>query len=229
MISKVGFERIALLRSDILKMARYIQNICNKSSVAMLERNEHQARDVLYSDSVIDHYQIELQKTIISLTGILTPTGKDLRFLTMTMSIVNTLERIGDKFVSICELAMVLIKKPPIGYYEKLRTMFDGVSLMLKGSIDNLVDPSLLEAERLCRNDSNIDSLLEGVRSDLLSNMEQSPSITSRAVDLLRLFCYLEEIADLCTELMEAAVYIDIGKHYRCINDIFQPVDFKAY
>jgi phosphate transport system protein len=80
--------------------------------------------------------------------------------------------------------------------------MFDGVSLMLKGSIDNLVDPSLLEAERLCRNDSNIDSLLEGVRSDLLSNMEQSPSITSRAVDLLRVFCYLEEIADLCTELM---------------------------
>nr|HPM95938.1 phosphate uptake regulator PhoU [Mesotoga sp.] len=66
-------------------------------------------------------------------------------------------------------------------------------------------------------------------RNDLLSNMEQSPSITSRAVDLLRVFCDLEEIADLCTELMEAAVYIDTGKYYRCMNDIFQPVDFKAY
>ena len=44
----------------------------------------------------------------------------------MTMSIVNTLERIGTNS-SLYAVAMVLIKKPPISYYEKLRTMFDGV------------------------------------------------------------------------------------------------------
>ena len=53
MISKVGLERIGNLRIEILRMARYVQSIFNKTAVAVLERNEHQARDVIYSDSVI--------------------------------------------------------------------------------------------------------------------------------------------------------------------------------
>jgi phosphate transport system protein len=228
MISKVGLERIGNLRIEILRMARYVQSIFNKTSVAVLERNEHQARDVIYSDSVIDYHQVELQAMIIGLTGILTPTGKELRLLTLSMNIVSTLERIGDKCVFICERGLSLSKRPPIGYHEKLKTMFESVSVMTKGAIDNLVDPSLSEAVRLCKNDDFVDRIQEEVKTDLVRYCEESPSIISRALDLMMVFGALEEIADLSTELMEAAVYIETGKYYRCVNDGFQPIDFNA-
>ncbi|MBN2253529.1 MAG: phosphate uptake regulator PhoU [Kosmotogaceae bacterium] len=228
MISKVGLERIGNLRIEILRMARYVQSIFNKTAVAVLERNEHQARDVIYSDSVIDYHQVELQAMIIRLTGILTPTGKELRLLTLSMNIVSTLERIGDKCVFICERSLSLTKRPPIGYHEKLKTMFELVSIMTKGAIDNLVDPSLSEAVRLCKNDDFVDRIQEEVKVDLVKYCEESPSIISRAFDLMMIFSALEEIADLSTELMEAAVYIDAGRYYRCVNDNFQPVDFET-
>ena len=227
-ISKVGLERIGNLRIEILRMARYVQSIFNKTAVAVLERNEHQARDVIYSDSVIDYHQVELQAMIIGLTGILTPTGKELRLLTLSMNIVSTLERIGDKCVFICERSLSLTKRPPIGYHEKLKTMFELVSIMTKGAIDNLVDPSLSEAVRLCKNDDFVDRIQEEVKVDLVKYCEESPSIISRALDLMMIFSALEEIADLSTELMEAAVYIDAGRYYRCVNDNFQPVDFET-
>ncbi|HDP76577.1 MAG TPA: phosphate uptake regulator PhoU [Mesotoga infera] len=228
MISRVGLERIDNLRIEILRMARYVQSIFNKTAVAVLERNEHQARDVIYSDSVIDYHQVELQAMIIGLTGILTPTGKELRLLTLSMNIVSTLERIGDKCVFICERSLSLTKRPPIGYHEKLKTMFELVSIMTKGAIDNLVDPSLSEAVRLCKNDDFVDRIKEEVKVDLVKYCEESPSIISRALDLMMIFSALEEIADLSTELMEAAVYIDAGRYYRCVNDSFQPVDFET-
>ncbi|MDK2944652.1 MAG: phosphate transport system protein [Mesotoga sp.] len=228
MISKVGLERIGNLRIEILRMARYVQSIFNKTMVAVLERNEHQARDVIYSDSVIDYHQVELQAMIIGLTGILTPTGKELRFLTLSMNIVSALERIGDKCVFICETSLSLSKRPPIGYYDKMKSMFESVSIMTKGAIDNLVEPSLSEAERLCKSDDAIDRMQEEVKSDLIRYCEQSPSVVGRAFDLMMIFCALEEIADLSTELMEAAVYIESGRHYRCVNDDFKPVDFET-
>jgi phosphate transport system protein len=99
---------------------------------------------------------------------------------------------------------------------------------MTKGAIDNLVDPSLSEAVRLCKNDDFVDRIQEEVKTDLVRYCEESPSIISRALDLMMVFGALEEIADLSTELMEAAVYIETGKYYRCVNDGFQPIDFNA-
>lgn len=229
MISRIGLERIASLRMDILKMARYVQYTYNKSSVAALDRKENQAREVLGSDRKLIGYLVELERTTINLMGILTPMGKDLRFLTMSMSIVRTLERIGSKCVFISQRSLELMKKPPIGYHEKLKRMFEGVSSMLRGALDNLVDPSLSEVQRLCEADSLIDRLFEEAQEELINNSQEAPSTVARALDLLRIFGTLEEIGDLTTELMGAAVYIDTGRYYYCIDDNFKLIDLEVF
>jgi len=229
MISDTGLARLADLRVEMLRMARYVQNAYSKSSIAILGRNEHQARDVVHSTAVINQYQIELERTIIILTGILTPIGKDLRFLTMSMNIINILQRIGGKCEFTCKKAIELIRKPPIGYYERMRTILGGVAQILKGSIDNLIDPSLDQAQRLCSSDSEIDRMFEETLIEIVRNIEQAPTVTSRAIDLIMILESLEEIADMATELMEASVFVELGKHYRCTDDVFKPVDFKAY
>ena len=55
MVSNEGQKKLDELKVEVVKMARFVQNVYNKTSVALIERNEHQARDVAYSDSVIDH------------------------------------------------------------------------------------------------------------------------------------------------------------------------------
>lgn len=225
MVSNKGQERLSELKVETVKMARFVQNVYNKTRVALVERNEHKARDVVYSDSVIDNYQLTLSKKIIALTGTLSLTGKELRFISMAMNILNTLESIGDKCVDIAERSKFLSKRPPIGFYESLKTMFDNVGTMLRGAIDNLINPSFADAQRICFNDDAVDSIFSEVEKEIIRAMEESDPVVERGVYLIIVFRMLEEIADLCTNLIEYSVYIETGKNYKCIQDKFAPVD----
>lgn len=225
MVSNKGQEKLSELKVEIVKMARFVQNVYNKTRVALVERNEHKARDVIYSDSVINNYQLTLSKKITALTGTLILTGKELRFIAMATNILNTLESIGDKCTEIAERSKFLSKRPPIGFYENLNTMFDNVGKMLRGAIDNLINPSFVDAQRICYNDEVVDNIFSQVEKEVTRAMEESYPVVERGVYLIIVFRMLEEIADLCTNLIEYSVYIDTGKNYKCINDKFAPVD----
>jgi phosphate transport system protein len=219
MISEKGRIKFDELKKDIVKMAHYILQLYSKTNVALTERNEHHARDVIYSDSIIDAFSAELEERIVKLLGILTPIGKDLRFLASAMEINSTLEQIADNCVAISEKAIELSKKPPIGLYEKLYKMFDEVYNILSGAVHNLIEPSFTEGKMICEKDDIVDKLLEDAEKELIEIMENSPHVMTRAVSLLFVFRCLETIADLCTKLITCATFIDTGKHYRCKSD----------
>ncbi|MFO7881686.1 MAG: PhoU domain-containing protein [Kosmotogaceae bacterium] len=228
MISKKGKIKIDELKQDIVKMAHYIQQLYSKSRVALIERNEHYARDVIYSDSIVDAFSTEIEERIVKLLGILTPLGKDLRFLASAMEINSTLEQIADYCVVISERSIELSKKPPIGLYEKLHKMFDEVYNMLSGAVHNLVEPSFTEGKMICEKDDRVDKILEDAEKELVEIVENTPKVMNRAVSLLTVFRSLETIADLCTKLITCATFIDSGRHYRCKEDTLAETNIDA-
>ncbi|MFW6121483.1 MAG: phosphate signaling complex PhoU family protein [Petrotogales bacterium] len=228
MISEKGKVKIDELKQDIVKMAHYIQQLYSKSRVALIERNEHNARDVIYSDSIVDAFSTEIEERIVKLLGILTPIGRDLRFLASAMEINSTLEQIADNCVAISESSIELSKKPPIGLYGKLHKMFDEVYNMLSGAVHNLVLPSFTEGKMICEKDDMVDKLLEEAEKELIEILENTPKVITRGVSLLTVFRSLETIADLCTKLIAYATFIDSGKHYRCKDDTLAETDINV-
>ncbi len=228
MISEKGKIKIDELKQDIVKMAHYVQQLYSKSRVALIERNEHHARDVIYSDSIVDAFSTEIEERIVKLLGILAPVGRDLRFLASAMEINSTLEQIADNCVTISERSIELSKKPPIGLYEKLHKMFDEVYNMLSGAVHNLVSPSFTEGKMICEKDDMVDKLLENAEKELVEILENTPEVIIRGVSLLTVFRSLETIADLCTKLIAYATFIDSGKHYRCKDDTLAETDINV-
>lgn len=228
MISKKGENKIDELKKDIVKMAHYVQQLYSKASVALIERNEHHARDVIYSDSIVDAFSAEIEERIVKLLGILTPISKDLRFLASAIEINCTLEQIADNCVAISEKAILLSKKPPIGLYGKMHKMFDEVYNMLSGAVHNLIEPSFTEGKMICEKDDIVDRLFEDAEKELAEIIEDSPQVTNRAVSLLSIFRALETIADLCTNLITCATFIDTGKHYRCKDDTLAETEINV-
>lgn len=224
MISKKGLKKIEETKHEIINMARYVQNLFSKCSLAILGRNEHHARDVLYSISILDQYAFSIENKVVGLVGTLMPTGRELRFLVMAANITRTLRMIGEKCTALANKSLLLTKHPPIGFYETLKKMINTVDKMLADAVDNLINPSLSDAQMICEQDDRVDKMLDKVEKELKIVMEESPKLVSRAIELLTIFRLLEEIGDLCTEIIESSMYVAEGKYYHCANDMLEEV-----
>ncbi|AKI96770.1 phosphate signaling complex PhoU family protein [Kosmotoga pacifica] len=221
MISRKGEARLEELREDILKFARYVQTLYGKTKMAFLERNDHHARDVIYSSTILDSFQVNIERKIVTLTGTLILRGKNLRFLTTGMKLVTKLRRIGRHCISISQSSMELSKYSPIGFYNSMSKMVNIVDEMLNGSVKNISSPSLGLSAQICTRDNAVDTLLAGIEKEITETLIQNPQITPQGVKLINILKEFEEIADLSTTLVECSVFIETGKYYKCVGDDF--------
>src|SRR5512143_3837478 len=206
---------IEALKERVLKMGGIVEEQIRKSITALVERDRNLAVEVIDGDTIVNHYDVEIEEECIRILAIWQPTGSYLRFVTTAIKIITDLERMGDLAVDICERSMELLDEPQLKPYIDIPRMAEAAQKMLKDSLDAFVARDEELALSVCAADDFVDNLNHQIFNELLVYMLQDPKNISRAVRLTYITKYLERIADHATNIAEMVVYMVQGKVIR--------------
>jgi len=90
-------QEMAALKQKLLTMASHAETALANAIKALVDRTDDLARKVITDDSILDHFEIEIDEMSIGLLALQGPLASDLRLITIAMKISHDLERVGDE------------------------------------------------------------------------------------------------------------------------------------
>src|SRR3989338_2525505 len=208
-------EELKSLKQRLLQMADTSQEMIGLSVRSLVERNAALTQQVFELEQKVNHMEIEIEEEVLRLLALRQPAGGDLRLLTAILKINKDLERVADQAVNISEIAVYLMKEPPLKPLIDIPHMAALAQKMIKNSLQAFVDQNPALAEQVCRDDDEVDKLNEQVFRELLTYMMNDPKSIQRAVDLILVGRNLERVADHATNISEDVIFIVEGKNIK--------------
>lgn len=206
-------EKIITLKKDLTKFASLIENILEKSSKGLLQKEKESLSTVINEDEPkTNELEIEIEERCISLLAQYQPEAKDLRIILMILKMNNDLERMADLAVNICESALFLIERPNVKPMIDLPRMAQETRQMVKDSITAFINEEAQLAQSVCERDNTIDNLREQILRELITYMTSDATTIERSLHLMRVSHNFERIADLATNICEDVIYIVQGQ-----------------
>src|SRR5512135_3106494 len=133
-------EQIQALLEKLVLMGRLSESMIQLALRVLIERNESLSEEVLRKEKDVNDLQLEIDDRAVKLTALQQPVGGDVRFLFMATRISTELERIGDQAVNICQNAHHVLKSTPLKPLVDLPRMGEIAEMMVRKSIEALVN-----------------------------------------------------------------------------------------
>ncbi len=208
-------EELKNLKQRLLHMADTAQEMVGLAVKSLVERKETHAEEVFRLEQKVNHLEIEIEEEVLKLLALRQPAAGDLRLLTAILKINNDLERVADQAVNVSEIAVDLMKQPPLKPLIDIPHMATLAQRMIKNSLDAFVNQNPALAKQVCFDDDEVDKLNDQVFRELLTYMMQDPKSINRAVDLILVSRNLERVADHATNISEDVIFIVEGKNIK--------------
>jgi phosphate transport system protein len=214
-MSKHLQTEIEKLKNKILYLGAMVEESLRMSIHALDERNEKKAHAVLDDDLEIDRMEIELEEDCLKVLALHQPVAIDLRFIVAILKINNDLERIGDLAVNIAERAMYLSSHEKVDIDFDYREMVRKVELMVKNSLDSLVNMDAKLARVVTAADDDVDEMDREMFNKGLLAMKENPDQMDCILHYMLVARHLERIADHATNIAEDVIYMVEGEIVR--------------
>jgi phosphate transport system protein len=208
-------EELEELQGRLLEMGGLVESAVYNSVLALSERSEARARQVLNNEARINQMEIEIDDCAVRLLALQQPMARDLRFLTAAIKINSDLERMGDLAVNIVERALSLMQQAPVKPLIDIPKLAQLAQSMVHKSLDSFVRRDAELARQVLLSDDAVDDLRDAIYEELVSFMERDPSTVSRSLDLIFVARNLERIADHATNIAEDVVFLVQGVDVR--------------
>ena len=208
-------EELEELQQRLLEMGGLVESAISNSVLALSERSETRARQVLNNEARINQMEIEIDDCAVRLLALQQPMARDLRFLTAAIKINSDLERMGDLAVNIVERALSLMKQAQVKPLIDIPKLAQLSESMVHKSLDSFVRRDAELARQVLLSDDAVDDLRDAIYQELVSFMEKDPSTISRSLDLIFVARNLERIADHATNIAEDVVFLVRGVDVR--------------
>ena len=208
-------EELKNLKQRLLHMADTAQGMIGLAVKALTDRKEAIAQEVFGFEQQVNHMEIEIEEEVLRLFALRQPAAGDLRLLTAILKINNDLERVADQAVNVAEIAIDLLKQPPLKPLIDIPHMANLAQRMIKNSLDAFVNQNPTLAKQVCLDDDEVDRINDQIFRELLTYMMQDPKSINRAVDLILVSRNIERVADHATNISEDVIFIVEGKNIR--------------
>jgi phosphate transport system protein len=208
-------EELEELQGRLLEMGGLVESAIYNSVLALSERNEVRARQVLNNEARINQMEIAIDDCAVRLLALQQPMARDLRFLTAAIKINSDLERMGDLAVNIVQRALSLMKQAPVKPLIDIPKLAQLAESMVHRSLDSFVRRDAELARQVLLSDDAVDELRDAIYEELVSFMERDPSTVSRSLDLIFVARNLERVADHATNIAEDVVFLVQGVDVR--------------
>jgi phosphate transport system protein len=208
-------KEIEGLKKRTLSLSTIVEENVANAVRAFGEKNGKLARKVIDTDDVIDTLEIEVEEECLKILALHQPVAVDLRFIIAALKMNSDFERIGDLAVNIAERALALVNRPDLALTGRLHLMVEKVRIMLKKSLDSLVNHNAPLAREVCGSDDEVDDLYRSMYDDVKKGIVESPERLDDMLQLLSIARHLERISDHATNIAEDVIYMIEGEIFR--------------
>ncbi len=205
-------REVERLKRMLLDEATMVEEGLQKALKALYDNNMQLAAEVKNSDHKIDQKEIEIEEEALKILALHQPVASDLRFIISVIKINNDLERIGDLTANIAARTIDIINLPHLNVPGNIVEMADTVLLMLKESLDALINLNVKLAAKVCVDDEKVDLLHKKTFNYVKEKVQTAPQNIDFFLMLMGISRYLERIADHSTNIAEDVVYMVEGK-----------------
>jgi len=205
------------MQSRLLEMAGLVESAIHQSVIALVQRDEHAAREVFWKEALINQKDIEIDEYATRLLALYQPMARDMRFLTAVIKINGDLERMGDLAANISHRALSLMRQPSLKPLIDIPHIASLAENMVRSSLDALVKRDEDLARSVLLSDNEVDRLRDSAYKELVGFMQDQSTTIPGAVDLMFVAHNLERIADHATNIAEDVLFlvkgIDVRHH----------------
>lgn len=205
-------QQLGILQQEISVLAGVVGKAVLRSVEALKRRDLEDSRQIVVEDDYIDQKRFEIEERCMDLIATQQPMARDLRAIIALMHIVVELERMGDYAEGISKISLMMGDAPTLKPLIDIPRMADKATVMLRDSIDALINRDLVKAQHVCQSDDEVDELYDQVYRELLLFMIQDPKTIERATHLLWVAHDVERIADRATNIAERVIFLVTGK-----------------
>lgn len=201
------------LKKELVEFATLVEGMLEKAITGLQKRTAAILKEVIEVDEPeANRFEVKLDEMCIVLIAQHQPAGKSLRTILMILNINNTLERIGDHVVNICDSSLYLIERPPVKPLIDTPRMTEVVKGMISDSMKSFLNEDAVLAQSVCERDNVVDGLRDQITRELITYMSSDPATIERSLHLIKISSNLERIADLTTNICEDVIYMVKGK-----------------
>lgn len=208
-------EGLDELKKKLLEMSGLVESAVYRSVLALTEKDEDQAQQVLRNETRINQMEIEIDDMATRLLALQQPTAGDMRFITAAIKINNDLERMGDLAVNITERALSLMHEPVVKPLVDIPQMANFTESMVRKALDSFVKGDAELARSVLVSDDAVDDLRDAIYQELISFMQKDPASIPQGLNLVFVARNLERIADHATNIAEDVIFWTSGTDVR--------------
>ncbi len=129
------------------------------------------------------------------------------RFILAVIKINGDLERIGDQAMSIALRTLTLLEDEVIDLPVDIDSMGDYAALMIRTSIQSLLDGDAQMAESVVDMDDEIDRMNRVAHTDLIKVIQARSEVAAQALQAIIISRNLERIADHATNIAQDVIF----------------------
>jgi phosphate transport system protein len=208
-------REIESLKRQLLSLCAIVEQQVEVAVRAVAERDEELAKGVRQRDGEVDRREVDLEEECLKVLALHQPVAADLRFLVAVLKINVDLERIGDLAVNMARKATTLAREPAGANPFDLSAMWDKTRVMLRDSIDALVNRDPRLAQDVCGRDDEVDGMKRETRRKIEQLMAGQPDRIRALLNFLAVSRNLERIGDHATNIAEDVIYMVEGRIIR--------------
>ena len=214
-------REIEKLKKLVLGLGAIVEEQINNSMIALERRDLELAKEVIQRDKEIDALEIVVEEECLKILALYQPIAKELRFVVAVLKMNNDLERIGDLAENIAKRAKYLSQKKPIPLISDFIPIGEKVKIMVKKSLDSLINTDENLAREVCASDDEVDDLTKDILKKMIDLVKSEPERTKEYFSLRSISKNLERIADSATNIAEDVVYLCSGEIIRHSDEDF--------
>ena len=196
------------LRDRVLLLGGEAERALERAMLALAERDDVMAREVLEHDDEIDRLEVEIDRQCIDIIALRQPAARDLRFVISAVKMAPLLERIADHACNIARATIDLNTEPELKLGLSLQRMADHASSMLRAALDAFTARDAVAAREIIKRDKEINELYNQIFHNLIAMMVSEPNTATRDARLLFVAKHMERIGDYVTDICELTVYM---------------------
>jgi phosphate transport system protein len=215
-MTKHFHRELEKIKQRILALGALVEERVQMARTAVDEKDAALAQKIIMNDFEIDEMEVEVEEECLKVLALHQPVAVDLRFLVAVIKINNDLERIGDQAVNIAQRVITIAKQDIENFVFDYSVMSEKAQLMLKMSLDSLVNLDLDLALKVCTMDDEVDELKDQAYDSIKQAMKNDPNHLGYYINLLLISRHVERLADHSTNIAEEVIYLiegDIVRH----------------
>lgn len=205
-------HELAKLNKKLLTMSAMVEERVHKAAQIIETKNQEMMQAIIRTDYEVDDLEIEIEEDCLKILALHQPVAKDLRFLIAVIKINSEMERIANIAVSIAKRVQNISKFKHDGAVSyDFAKMSEKAVLMLKKSIDALINGDAALARSLFVDDDEVDALKDLCYEDIKVRIKNDPEHPGYHINTFLLGRHLERIADRAVNIAEEVIYLVEG------------------